>query len=213
MGKGTQAALLSQRLQACPLSTGDLFRQASDCAASRLSPALVQAVSAMREGRLVTDETVIQLLRERKACLRCQGGFILDGYPRTFAQAEALLAILKAEHLHLDAAVHYTVAEAVLVERICGRRLCPHCKRIWHIKSMPSRQEGRCNDCGTELVQRDDDRPEAVRRRLSTYRETMQPVFNFFHRHGLLLEIDASADPQTVFERTVTVLGDRAGSP
>lgn len=212
VGKGTQAGLLAQQLRACPLSTGDLFRHASACSSSGLSPALRQALEAMHEGRLVTDDTVIQLLRERKTCLSCQGGFLLDGYPRTLAQAQALLALLQTEHLPLDAAVHYTVAEAVLVERISGRRLCPQCKRTWHVKSLPTRSEGLCDDCGAALVQRDDDRPEAVQQRLSLYREAMQPVFEFFRQHHLLLEIDAAADPQTVLQRTLAALASPAAA-
>ena len=130
VGKGTQADLLHQHLRGCHLSTGDLFRAAASHNGCELSPAMVAALGYMRRGALVPDSTVWEMVHERSSCLRCRGGFILDGFPRTLMQAESLQQLLQDEKLHLDAVVNYELPLDEIVERLSGRRTCEKCKAV-----------------------------------------------------------------------------------
>ena len=206
VGKGTQAQLLSERLGLCHLSTGDLFRAAADPKTGNLTPAMGQAVSDMRSGKLVTDSTVLQVVRERSACLRCRGGFLLDGFPRTLTQAEALQALLHGEGLGLDAVLDYELPTGEIVARLSGRRVCKKCKAVFHVTQRPPRSEGICDTCGSPLIQREDDRPESVKVRLETYERETAPLIDYYRAAGKLLPISADGSPEQIVSRSLEAL-------
>ncbi len=204
VGKGTQAENIIAEFGACHLSTGDVFRYAARNRDDRHppSPAMGVALAAMRRGELVSDATVVDLVRERAQCLTCQYGFLLDGFPRTLEQARALDDMLAAAHRRLDAAINYFAAEDVIIARLSGRRVCRQCRTGYHLQNKPPRTAGRCDACGGELIQRDDDKPEAIRIRLQAYTATCDPVLEYYRAKGLLHEIDAAGDPAAVFALT-----------
>jgi len=206
VGKGTQAELLSERLGPCQLSTGDVFRAAKNLEACDRTPALNQALDFMKRGALVPDTTVLDMVRERVGCLRCQGGFLLDGFPRTVAQAEALEKILADERLQLDAVLSYDLPIERIVARLSGRRTCSVCKAVYHTETRPSKLAGTCDQCGGALLQREDDRPEAVRVRMEAYEKSTAPLADFYRRRNLLVSVSAEGSPEEIFNRTVQAL-------
>ncbi len=208
-GKGTQADLLGQRLGACHLSTGDVFRAAKSLPREQLSPAMQTAIISMSRGELVQDETVLALVRERSRCLRCRGGFLLDGFPRTVVQAEALDNLLKWERRALTAVVNYDLPTDVIVARLSGRRTCPGCKAVYHETTRPPRTPGVCDNCGGKLYQREDDRAESVRVRMTAYQKSTKPLVDFYERRGLLVTVAASGTPDEICERTLAALHAR----
>jgi len=209
VGKGTQAELLSECLGACPLSTGDIFRAAKSADDCGTSDAMRTALDAMRRGELVSDETVLALVVERARCLRCGGGFLLDGFPRTLAQARALLVLLATNNVALDAVVSYELPIDQIVARLAGRRTCGKCKAVFHVTSRPPRAEGVCDHCGGALIQREDDRPESIRVRMAAYEENTRPLAEFFRAKGLLLTIPAAGSAEDVHMRTTSALRAR----
>jgi adenylate kinase len=209
VGKGTQAELLHKRLGACHLSTGDVFRAAAtrtDCAPS---PAMRQALEYMRRGELVPDATVWEMVKERSGCLRCQGGFVLDGFPRTLGQAEALKQLLDEERIHLSAVVNYDLPIGEIVQRLSGRRTCKQCKAVFHIARQPSRTGEVCDRCGGNLYQREDDRPESITVRMAAYENSTAPLIDLYKNLGLLLPVVADGSPQEILERTLVELEKR----
>jgi adenylate kinase len=204
VGKGTQAGLLCRALGTCHLSTGDLFR-AAQCGAEP-SPALRTALAAMRRGELVPDEVVVSMVRERAGCLRCRGGFLLDGFPRTAAQAGALDRLLTEQGVRLDAVVSYELPLEEVVARLGGRRTCPGCKAVYHVTARPPRAEGACDQCGGRLVQRDDDRPESIRVRMRAYEVSTRPLAAYYARAGELVHVRASGTPEEILRRTLEAL-------
>ncbi len=206
VGKGTQAELLNERLGACHLSTGDIFRAAKCQPNGGLSPAMSAALQFMKRGELVPDDTVLQIIRERSRCLRCGGGFLLDGFPRTVAQAEALQTTLKELGVKLDAVLSYELAREEIIARISGRRTCANCKAIYHLEARPPKVAGICDACGGPLTQREDDRPEAVRVRLEAYEKSTAPLAEYYRQRGLLVPIAVGSVPEVTFERTMTAL-------
>jgi adenylate kinase len=207
VGKGTQADLLNQRLGACHLSTGDVFRAAgSQC---EQSPAMKEALGYMRRGALVPDSTVWEMVRERAGCLRCGGGFILDGFPRTVGQAEALQQLLNGEGLPLTAVVNYELPASEIVSRLGGRRTCEKCKAVFHVTERPPRTDGRCDRCNGKLFQREDDRPESIKVRLEAYDCSTAPLIEFYRRSGLLVRVGAAGAPEEILEITLTDLKSR----
>ena len=152
VGKGTQADLLRQRLGACHLSTGDVFRAAGSRCDCEQTPAMKAAMEYMRRGELVPDSTVWEMVRERSACLRCGGGFILDGFPRTLAQAEALKQHMENERLSLSAVVNYELPLAEIVTRLSGRRTCEKCKAVFHVTRQPPEEGGRVRSLRRPVV-------------------------------------------------------------
>lgn len=212
MGKGTQASLLHERLGACHLSTGDVFRAAAGRSECEQTPAMRAAFEHMRRGELVPDTTVWEMVRERSGCIRCGGGFILDGFPRTLAQAEALKLHMESEKLLLSAVVNYELPLVEIVTRLSGRRTCERCKAIFHVTRQPSRQEGVCDHCGGRLFQREDDRPESVTVRLQAYERSTAPLIRFYEDLRLLVSVPATGSPDEICERTVTAL-EGARSP
>ena len=208
VGKGTQADLLHQKRQACHLSTGDVFRAASkgDCA---LSPAMKAATDHMRSGNLVPDGIVWEMVRERSGCLHCCGGFILDGFPRTLAQAHLLKTLMTSENLALTAVVNYELPVNEIVARLSGRRTCTECKTVFHVTERPPKREGVCDRCGSKLFQREDDRPESIKVRLEVYNRSTAPLIAFYQDLGLLVTVEARGTPEEICERTVAGLENR----
>lgn len=206
VGKGTQAELLSSRLQACHLSTGDVFRAAKNLTECERSPAMNAALDFMRRGELVPDTTVLEMVRERVGCLTCGGGFLLDGFPRTVAQAEALQQILAEQEIKLDGVLSYELPIAEIVERLSGRRTCTKCKAVFHVTARPPRREGVCDGCGGALIQREDDRPESIRVRMAEYAKSTAPLTEYYRRQKLLVRIPATGTPEEIRDRALAAL-------
>lgn len=206
VGKGTQAELLSQKLGACHLSTGDIFRAAKALSPADRTPALTAALDYMVRGALVPDETVLALVAERVGCLRCESGFLLDGFPRTVAQAEALEKLLTREHIKLDGVLSYELPLEKVVARLSGRRTCAGCKAVYHIETRPPKKEGVCDACGGKLYQRDDDRPESIRVRMEAYEKSTAPLAEFYRQRNLLLPVSAEGTPEEIFQRSMKLL-------
>jgi adenylate kinase len=211
VGKGTQAELLCDRLGTCQLSTGDVFRAAKCMNASELSPAMEKALGYMQRGELVPDDTVIEMVRERVMCLKCQYGFLLDGFPRTVAQAEALDQMLAPLGLKLDAVLSYELPMEQVVARLGGRRTCRACKTTFHAVSKPPQKEGVCDKCGGELYTREDDRPEAIRVRLQAYEDSTAPLVHYYAAHGTLITVPADGSPDEVFKTALKMIGNKIG--
>jgi adenylate kinase len=209
VGKGTQAELLHRRLRACHLSTGDVFRAAGSRADCDQSPAMKEALGYMRRGELVPDSTVWAMVRERKSCLQCSGGFILDGFPRTLAQAESFQELMDSEGLKLTAVVNYELPFSEIVARLGGRRTCEKCKAVYHVTERPPRQEGKCDRCDGKLFQREDDRPESIKVRLGAYEISTAPLIEFYRNLGLLVAVGATGTPDDIFEQTLAQLEAR----
>jgi len=213
VGKGTQAELLSAKLGACHLSTGDIFRAAKGLDSAERTTALTAALEYMRRGDLVPDETVLALVAERMGCLRCEGGFLLDGFPRTVAQAEALEKLLAGEKLKLDAVLSYELPLEQVVARLSGRRTCPNCKAVFHVEARPPKVAGICDHCGGKLYQREDDRPESIRVRMEAYERSTAPLADFYRGRKLLLSISAEGSPEEIFQRTLAALKPKGQAP
>jgi adenylate kinase len=209
VGKGTQAELLSEQLGACHLSTGDIFRAVKSSDACERTPTMTKALDYMVRGDLVPDEIVLGLVAERAGCLRCRGGFLLDGFPRTVAQAEALEKILVAEKVALEAVLSYDLPLDKIVGRLSGRRTCSVCKAVFHIETRPPKKQGICDHCGAALFQREDDRPESIRVRMTAYQKSTSPLADFYARKGLLVSISAEGKPEDIFKRSVAALEAR----
>jgi len=206
VGKGTQAELLSAKYGTCQLSTGDVFRAAKKSDACERSPKLSEALEFMKRGDLVPDETVLGIVRERARCLRCCGGFLLDGFPRTVAQAAALSQLLEEEQSRLDAVLSYELPIEQIVSRLGGRRTCEQCKAVYHVESIPPKTAGVCDHCGGKLVQREDDRPESIRVRMEAYERSTRPLADYYAQQGLLRTISAEGPPQEIFNRTSAII-------
>ncbi len=201
-GKGTQAKMLTERFAIPQIATGDILRGALQ-AGSALG---LQAKTYMDAGALVPDDVVIGIVRERFQQDDCLPGFILDGFPRTVAQADALQATLAALDRRLDRVVSLTVDADALVERLTGRRTCRECRRGYHVRFDPPRDEQRCDACGGELYQRDDDREETIRKRLSVYAQQTAPLIDYYRAAGLLVELDGMQPIAEVQEQVLSAL-------
>ncbi len=204
VGKGTQAQGLCDTLGNCHLSTGDLFR-AAGCQ-SQPSQALHDALDAMRRGQLVSDSVVIEMVRERSRCLRCQGGFLLDGFPRSVPQAGALDSLLAEQGVALDLTLCYELPVEEIVARLSGRRTCPSCKAVYHVTAKAPRNEGICDLCQSRLVQREDDQPSVIRVRMRAYEENTQPLIEYYDQQDKLLRIPAIGSPHEILTRTLEAL-------
>ncbi|MBM4004072.1 MAG: nucleoside monophosphate kinase [Planctomycetes bacterium] len=207
-GKGTQARLLCESLRACHLSTGELFRAARDQCAS--SPAMRAAIEAMNRGELVPEELVIAMVRERANCLRCHGGFVLDGFPRNQTQAIALDEILAELHIAIEAVVYLELPQEELelpleeiVARLSGRRTCVDCRAVFDLAANPPTRSGVCDYCGERLVQRTDDQPEAIRVRMKVFEAETLSLVEFYERLGKLVRISASGTPEQIRDRVL----------
>jgi adenylate kinase len=201
-GKGTQAKAITERFGIPQISTGDILRSAVRDG----TPMGARAKVFMDSGALVPDEVVVGIVCERLQQSDCSSGFILDGFPRTVAQADALHKTLVQMNYPLQAVISLDVDEEVLVERLTGRRTCHACGMGYHIKFSPSQQLNLCDVCGVELFQRDDDREETIRHRLSIYREQTAPLIHYYGEQGLLFSVDGMEDISKVQDKIVVIL-------
>jgi len=201
-GKGTQAKMLTERFGIPQISTGDILR----AAVKEGTPMGVKAKSFMDAGALVPDEVVIGIVRERLQKDDCGQGFILDGFPRTVAQADALKDALKELGRDLDAVVSLEVDSEALVERLTGRRTCRQCGKGYHVKFDPPAVADRCDVCGGELYQRDDDQEATIRNRLDVYNRQTAPLVTYYREAGLLAPIDGMMEMSAVQEKILAVL-------
>ena len=167
---------------------------------------MAAALEYMRRGDLVPDSTVWEMVRERSGCLHCEGGFVLDGFPRTLAQADSLSQLMHKENLALSAVVNYELPVDEIVSRLSGRRICEKCKAVFHATRQPSRVEGVCDQCGGRLYQREDDRPESVKLRLEVYESSTSPLIQFYREFGLLVPVAATGSPEEICDRTMIAL-------
>lgn len=193
-GKGTQAAKLVEEYQVAYIATGDILRAARN-ADTELGR---KAREYMDRGELVPDEVVIGLVKERLAALKPGEGFILDGFPRTVPQAEALEGILQELGLNLDSVVEIEVNPVSVIRRLSRRRTCRQCGAVFHLDFQPPVREGVCDVCGGTLFQRVDDREETIRRRLEVYREQTQPLVDYYQKKGLLKKVNGEASVDEV---------------
>ncbi len=194
-GKGTQSKILEERYGARQIATGDMLR--AEVAAG--SPIGLEAKAVMEAGKLVSDDILVRMLRERLARPDCAGGVILDGFPRTLPQAEALEAMFKETGRHLDAVIVLELDGDALVERIAGRFACAECGAGYHRLFRPTRVKGVCDKCGsTKFVYRPDDSPDVVRRRLASYTEQTSPILPFYEARGLVRKVNGMAPMATV---------------
>lgn len=202
-GKGTQAKLLIERLGVPQVSTGDMLRAAVTAG----TPLGREAKAFMDRGALVPDAVIIGLVRERLQASDCARGYILDGFPRTVAQAEALEKTLLDLRLTLDHVLCLEVPADDLVARIAGRRTCRGCGAMFHVRFSPATRDGVCDACGGETDQRDDDREDTVRRRLEVYAQQTEPLVRFYEGRGLLRCIAGTGEIPEIFARMVQSLG------
>ncbi len=202
VGKGTQADRIAAQFKVLKISTGDLLREAV-----RNKTALgLEAKSSMDQGKLVPDSVVIGLVRDKLTDPGCAKGFILDGFPRTVAQAESLGQVLNAAKTPLNRVINFQVPRADIVKRLSGRRSCPKCQATFHVDFAPSKTGAACDRCGEALVQRSDDKPEAIETRLKVYEEQTAPLIRYYGNQRLLTDIDGSGPVDTVFEALFGVL-------
>ncbi|MBW3595042.1 MAG: adenylate kinase [Actinobacteria bacterium] len=202
-GKGTQAARISEKFGISAISTGEIFRWAIK-GKTALGNEVLEYVSA---GKLVPDELTIRVVSERIAADDCAEGFLLDGFPRNTAQAEALDDLLSDVECGLDAALVIEVPEEVALRRLTGRRVCPDCGRNYHVDAPPE-NNWTCDACGGHVVARDDDVDEAaLKQRLATYHEQTEPLHEYYEAKGLLRQVDGTGTPDEVFTRIVEALG------
>jgi len=201
-GKGTQAKMLTEQFSIPQISTGDILRAAvNDGTAMGL-----KAKEYMDAGGLVPDKVVVGIVRDRLQEADCVNGFILDGFPRTVPQADALQTSLSEMHKELDRVISLDVDAEALVERLTGRRTCKECGRGYHVTFDPSREEGKCDACGGTLFQRDDDQEETIRKRLQVYADQTAPLISYYRDAGVLLELDGMQPISQVQEKMLSLL-------
>ncbi len=202
-GKGTQAKKIAEKYQIPHISTGDIFR-ANIKNGTELGK---KAKTYMDQGLLVPDELVCDLVVDRVQQGDCKNGYILDGFPRTIPQAESLDQALEKLGESVDYAVDVEVPDANIVKRMGGRRACVGCGATYHLVYAPTKKEGICDVCGSELILRDDDKPETVQKRLGVYHEQTQPLIEYYQQKGILREVDGTQDMEEVFQSILTILG------
>ena len=202
-GKGTQAKKIASKHEIPHISTGDIFR-ANIKNGTELGK---KAKTYMDQGLLVPDELVVDLVVDRVAADDCKNGYVLDGFPRTIPQAEALDAALAKLGEAMDYAINVEVPDENIVKRMSGRRACVACGATYHIEHIPPNTEGICDTCGKELILRDDDKPETVLKRLNVYHEQTQPLIDYYTGKGILKEVDGTKDMSEVFDEIVAILG------
>ena len=202
-GKGTQAKMIAEKYCVPHVSTGDIFR-ANSKNGTELG---MEAKKYMDQGLLVPDELTVRILLDRVAQKDCENGYVLDGFPRTIPQAEVLDEALTELGDKIDYAIDVNVPDENIVRRMSGRRACLTCGATYHIEHIPPRQEGICDKCGSELVLRDDDKPETVKNRLAVYHEQTQPLIDFYEKKGVLRTVDGTLPMEEVFAAITGILG------
>lgn len=203
-GKGTQAKQIADKYKIPHISTGDIFR-ANIKNGTELG---MKAKTYMDQGLLVPDELVVDLIMDRFKEADCANGYVLDGFPRTIPQAEALDAALSAIGEKVDYAINVEVPDENIVRRMSGRRACVGCGATYHIVYNPTKKENVCDRCNGELILRDDDKPETVMKRLSVYHEQTQPLITYYGEKGVLKEVDGTKDMNEVFSAITSILGE-----
>ncbi|MBR4529237.1 MAG: adenylate kinase [Lachnospiraceae bacterium] len=203
-GKGTQAKMIADKYALPHVSTGDIFR-----ANLKEGTELGMKVKAyMDQGALVPDELTVEILLDRVSKDDCKNGYVLDGFPRTIPQAEVLDKELEKLGDAVDLAIDVEVPDENIVRRMSGRRACVKCGATYHVEHIPPKQEGICDRCGAELIQRDDDKPETVQKRLSVYHEQTAPLIDYYTKKGILKTVDGTQDMDAVFG-AITAIIDR----
>ncbi|MBE5830073.1 MAG: adenylate kinase [Butyrivibrio sp.] len=201
-GKGTQAKMIADKFGIPHISTGDIFR-ANIKNGTDLGK---KAKEYMDKGQLVPDELTVEILLDRVANDDCKNGYVLDGFPRTIPQADVLDKELTKLGDKVDFAINVDVPDENIVRRMSGRRACLKCGATYHIEHIPPKKEGICDTCGSELVQRDDDKPETVQNRLAVYHEQTQPLIEYYDKKNILKTVDGTKDMQEVFNNIVSIL-------
>ncbi|RLI84371.1 adenylate kinase [Archaeoglobales archaeon] len=201
-GKGTQAKLIVSKYNIPQISTGDMLREA----VAKQTELGKKAKEYMDKGELVPDDVVIGIVKERLAQPDCEKGFILDGFPRTLKQAEALDKILDELGKKIDAVINVAVPEDEIVRRIVNRRTCKKCGAVYHLIYNPPKESGKCDKCGGELYQRDDDREETVKERLKVYKAQTEPLIDYYSKKGLVYDVDGAKSIDGVFEEIKEIL-------
>ena len=202
-GKGTQAKMIADKYSIPHISTGDIFR-ANIKNGTELGK---KAKTYMDQGLLVPDELVVDLVVDRVGQEDCANGYVLDGFPRTIPQAESLDTALEKLGSKVDYAINVEVPDENIVRRMSGRRACVACGATYHIVHIPTKVEGICDRCGSELILRDDDKPETVKKRLAVYHEQTQPLIDYYNNKKVLVEVDGTKDMNDVFADIVKILG------
>lgn len=203
-GKGTQAKKIAAKYGIPHISTGDIFR-ANIKNGTELGK---KAKTYMDQGLLVPDDLVVDLVVDRVNQDDCAKGYVLDGFPRTIPQAEALDKALAAMDQKMDYAIDVEVPDENIVKRMGGRRACVGCGATYHLEYAPTKSEGICDVCGKELILRDDDKPETVQKRLNVYHEQTQPLIDYYANAGILKTVDGTVDINDVFQAIVSILGE-----
>ncbi len=203
-GKGTQAKKIAEKYGIPHISTGDIFR-ANIKNQTELGK---KAKAYMDQGALVPDELTLELIMDRFTNDDCKNGYVLDGFPRTIPQAEALTKALADKQDAVDYAINVDVPDEAIVSRMSGRRACLACGGTYHIKFNPTKTEGICDACGGELVLRDDDKPETVQKRLNVYHEQTQPLIDYYQAQNILKEVDGTLPLEEVFKAIIAILED-----
>ncbi|MBO8182591.1 MAG: adenylate kinase [Archaeoglobus sp.] len=201
-GKGTQAKLIVSKYNIPQISTGDMLREA----VAKQTELGKKAKEYMDRGELVPDEVVIGIVKERLAQPDCEKGFILDGFPRTLKQAEALDKILEELGKKIDAVINIAVPEDEIVKRIVNRRTCKKCGAVYHLIYNPPKEPGKCDKCGGELYQRDDDKEETVKERIRVYKAQTEPLIDYYSKKGLVYNVDGTKSIEGVFEEIKKIL-------
>lgn len=205
-GKGTQAKLLQEKFEACQISTGDILRKA----VSDKTSLGELAASYIQRGALVPDGVILDLVADRVKQRDCAKGFLLDGFPRTIAQADGLEQILRTLGLELDGVLSVRVPFPVIVERLSGRRTCKACGTMYHVAFEPPKNDGVCDKCGGVLYQREDDREDTVAARLKVYESQTAPLADYYRAKGLLRDIEGVGSVEEINRRVIAALGDDA---
>ncbi|MBO4375634.1 MAG: adenylate kinase [Lachnospiraceae bacterium] len=203
-GKGTQAQMIASEKGIPHISTGDIFR-ANIKEGTDLGK---EAKTYMDQGKLVPDELTVRILLDRVAKDDCKNGYVLDGFPRTIPQANVLDEELAKLNDHVDFAINVDVPDENIISRMSGRRACPKCGATYHVKHVPPKKEGICDKCGSELVLRDDDKPETVKKRLGVYHEQTQPLIEYYTGKGILRTVDGTVDPKDVYAAINEILAE-----
>lgn len=204
-GKGTQAAVIRERYPIAHISTGDILRDN----VKRETELGLLAKSYMDAGKLVTDEVITDMMRDRLAQEDCRSGFLLDGYPRTLPQAVALGEILRALNVALNAVLLLSIRDEVVISRLTSRRVCTSCKAIYNALSHPTTVNGVCDSCGGSVIQRDDDREEVIKNRLTVYHKQTAPLIAYYRDEGLLHTVDAEGNAETGLLLLNSLSGER----
>ncbi|WP_123054709.1 adenylate kinase [Clostridium sp. JN-1] len=201
-GKGTQAKLISEKYSIPHISTGDIFRKNI----SEKTKLGVEAKRYMDNGQLVPDQVTIDIVKDRLSKNDCKEGFLLDGFPRTVKQAEALDEFLNENHNKIDAALLIDVEEKFILERMTGRRVCPSCGASYHIRFNPPKVEGKCDACDSDLIQRKDDTEATVKERLDVYNQQTQPLVDYYKNQNALLKVEGTKEINQVFDEICDAL-------